>query len=60
MGVGEPGPGQEYQVQKLLSCYLMLHYPNVEFRVDLAGSNLSKAQAGKPILPEALEIIEVV
>jgi len=40
-------PTIEYQLQKIASDYLKKYYPRVEFRVDLAGLNLSKAQAGK-------------
>lgn len=40
-------PKLEYDLQKILSGYVMKYYPRVEFRVDLAGNNLSKAQAGK-------------
>ena len=40
-------PTLEYDLQKQLSKYVQKYYPRVEFRVDLAGSNLSKAQAGK-------------
>jgi len=40
-------PVKEYRLQKLVSYYMNLYYKNSEYRVDLAGSNLSKAQAGK-------------
>ena len=40
-------PSLEYDLQKIASTYLKTFYPHVEFRVDLAGLNLSNAQAGK-------------
>lgn len=40
-------PRNEYQLQKAVSEYLEKRWPNVEYRIDLAGNNLSKAQAGK-------------
>jgi hypothetical protein len=36
----------EYQLYKQLSTYLKYQYPKVLFRFDMAGLNLSKAQAG--------------
>lgn len=44
---GVKEPKLEYDLQKIASHYLTTYYPKVEFRVDLAGLNLSKAQAGK-------------
>ncbi|MGV6816168.1 MAG: hypothetical protein ACWA44_02730 [Thiotrichales bacterium] len=40
-------PKLEYELQLAISRYLKMYYPRVEFRVDMAGNNLSKAQAGK-------------
>lgn len=37
---------KEYQLSKAVSTYLKLQYPNVLFHFDLAGLNLSRAQAG--------------
>lgn len=37
---------KEYQTCKAISQYLRLKYPNVLFHWDLAGLNLSRAQAG--------------
>lgn len=37
---------REYQICKDLAIYLRLQYPNVIFHFDLAGLNLSRAQAG--------------
>ncbi len=37
---------KEYQICKAISVYLRLQYPNVLFHWDLAGLNLSRAQAG--------------
>lgn len=36
----------EYELSKAVSTYLKLQYPDVIFRFDMAGLNLSKAQAG--------------
>jgi len=38
---------EEYNLSKAISTYLKCQYPNVLFHFDYAGSNLSKAQAGK-------------
>lgn len=40
-------PKLEYDLQVIASNYLKKYYGRAEFRVDLAGLNLSKAQAGK-------------
>lgn len=40
-------PTLEYDLQRIGSNYLNKYYPRAEYRVDLAGLNLSKAQAGK-------------
>lgn len=40
-------PKLEYDLQLIASNYLKKYYGRAEFRVDLAGLNLSKAQAGK-------------
>ena len=40
-------PKLEYDLQKILSGYVKRYYPRVEFRVDLAGNNLSNAAAGR-------------
>lgn len=45
--IGGKEPANEKQVQKLLSMYVQTYYPQAEFHVDLAGSNLSTAQAGQ-------------
>jgi len=37
---------KEYQICKAISVYLRLQYPSVMFHWDLAGLNLSRAQAG--------------
>ena len=37
---------KEYELCKAVSTYLKLQYPNVLFHFDLAGLNLSMAQAG--------------
>ena len=37
---------KEYAVCKAIATYLRLQYPSVLFHFDLAGLNLSKAQAG--------------
>lgn len=37
---------REYQICKDLATYLRLKYPTVIFHFDLAGLNLSRAQAG--------------
>jgi hypothetical protein len=37
---------REYQICKDIAVYLRLQYPNVLFHFDLAGLNLSRAQAG--------------
>ena len=37
---------KEYQICKAISVYLKLQYPSVLFHWDLAGLNLSRAQAG--------------
>lgn len=37
---------KEYQICKAISVYLKLQYPKVIFHWDLAGLNLSRAQAG--------------
>lgn len=37
---------REYQICKDIAIYLRLQYPNVIFHFDLAGLNLSRAQAG--------------
>lgn len=44
---GHVEPKLEYDLQKLWSNYMDRFYPHVEYRIDLAGNNLSKAQAGK-------------
>lgn len=38
---------EEYNLSLAVSKYLQLQHPKVWFRFDMAGSNLSKAQAGK-------------
>lgn len=38
---------KEYELAKAIATYLKLQYPNVPYRFDMAGLNLSKAQAGK-------------
>ncbi len=37
---------KEYQLSKAVYTYLRLQYPDVLFHFDLAGLNLSRAQAG--------------
>ena len=37
---------KEYQLSKAVHTYLRLQYPQVLFHFDLAGLNLSRAQAG--------------
>jgi hypothetical protein len=37
---------REYQICKDIAIYLRLQYPKVIFHFDLAGMNLSRAQAG--------------
>lgn len=37
---------KEYQVCKAIAIYLRMQYPGVLYHFDLAGLNLSKAQAG--------------
>jgi hypothetical protein len=37
---------REYQICKDIAVYLRLQYPNIIFHFDLAGLNLSRAQAG--------------
>ena len=37
---------REYQICKDIAIYMRLQYPNVIFHFDLAGLNLSRAQAG--------------
>jgi hypothetical protein len=37
---------REYQICRDIATYLRLQYPNVIFHFDLAGLNLSRAQAG--------------
>jgi len=37
---------REYQICKDIAQYMRLQYPNVIFHFDLAGLNLSRAQAG--------------
>lgn len=37
---------REYQICKAISVYLKLQYPKTMFHWDLAGLNLSRAQAG--------------
>lgn len=37
---------REYQICKDIALYLRLQYPKVMFHFDLAGLNLSRAQAG--------------
>lgn len=37
---------EEYQLCKAIAIYLRLQYPKVIFHYDLAGLNLSRAQAG--------------
>lgn len=37
---------REYQICKNIAIYMRLQYPNVIFHFDLAGLNLSRAQAG--------------
>ena len=37
---------REYQICKDIAIYLRLQYPDVMFHFDLAGLNLSRAQAG--------------
>jgi hypothetical protein len=37
---------REYQICKDIAIYLRMQYPNVIFHFDLAGLNLSRAQAG--------------
>jgi hypothetical protein len=37
---------REYQICKDIAIYLRIQYPNVLFHFDLAGLNLSRAQAG--------------
>ena len=36
----------EYDLAKAIAVYLQLQYPGIEYRFDMAGLNLSKAQAG--------------
>lgn len=36
----------EYELSKAISIYLKMQYPDVLFHFDLAGLNLSRAQAG--------------
>lgn len=38
---------REYQICKDIAIYLRYQYPDVLFRFDMAGLNLSKAQAGR-------------
>ena len=38
---------KEYQLCKAISQYLNMQYPNVIYKWNLSGSNLSMAQAGK-------------
>jgi len=40
-------PNKEYDLQKALSQYLKLFHKDVEYRVDLAGNYMTKAQAGQ-------------
>lgn len=40
-------PKKEYHLQKRISEYMNRFYPNIEYRVDMAGVNLSKAASGK-------------
>ena len=44
--ISTPEPENEYQLQKITSKYLNF-YPDSLYQIDFAGSNLSKAQAGK-------------
>lgn len=37
---------EEYQLYKNIALYMKYQYPNVLYRFDMAGLNLSKAQAG--------------
>ena len=37
---------REYQICKDIAIYMRLQYPNIIFHFDLAGLNLSRAQAG--------------
>lgn len=37
---------KEYEIAKGIATYLKLNYPKIIFHVDLAGLNLSRAQAG--------------
>jgi hypothetical protein len=37
---------REYQICKDIAIYMRMQYPNVIFHFDLAGLNLSRAQAG--------------
>lgn len=37
---------QEYELSRAISTYCRLQYPNIIFHFDLAGLNLSRAQAG--------------
>ena len=37
---------EEYQLYKDIALYMKYQYPNVLYRFDMAGLNLSKAQAG--------------
>lgn len=37
---------KEYQLCRQIAYYLRLQYPNVQYRFDMGGMNLSKAQAG--------------
>jgi hypothetical protein len=40
-------PKTEYDLQKRISRYMETHYPTIQYRVDIAGSNLSMTQATK-------------
>jgi hypothetical protein len=37
---------REYEICKAIAKYMKLKYPKIPFRFDMAGLNLSKAQAG--------------
>lgn len=37
----------EYDLYKAIATYMRLQYPKIMYRFDMAGNNLSKAQAGR-------------
>ena len=41
------GHDREYEIYKAIATYLKLQFPKVIYRFDMAGNNLSVAQAGK-------------